>query len=179
LQYFPAWQIAPTEQDTYFRHQLIQGYVHDYGAAMLGGVAGHAGLFSKANDLAKNFKSLCKTEYYADRRYFQPYTGSLLQQNRQKKPPGHWGVTAKTTTDKSWVAPKRGQQKQKAIRGNTRGYPGQKGWGGPQKKTNKQPVQNGGSPQKTKKQMRGAHPAVGKIQGWQLAQETFFKKGGD
>jgi len=44
--------IAPTEDDRYFRHNLVWGSVHDQGAAMLGGVAGHAGLFSNANDLA-------------------------------------------------------------------------------------------------------------------------------
>jgi beta-N-acetylhexosaminidase len=36
-----------------FRRQIVHGYVHDPGAAMLGGVSGHAGLFSNANDLAK------------------------------------------------------------------------------------------------------------------------------
>lgn len=49
---FPLEQIAPTEQEPYFRKQLIQGDVHDPGAAMFGGVAGHAGLFSDARDLA-------------------------------------------------------------------------------------------------------------------------------
>ena len=45
--------IVPTERDSVFRHQLIHGYVHDEGAALLGGVSGHAGLFANANDLAK------------------------------------------------------------------------------------------------------------------------------
>lgn len=45
-------KIAPTEDDKVFRNQLIQGYVHDPGAAMLGGVGGHAGLFCNSNDLA-------------------------------------------------------------------------------------------------------------------------------
>jgi beta-N-acetylhexosaminidase len=49
---FPLNYIAPTENEPYFRHQLIQGDVHDPGAAMFGGVAGHAGLFSDAYDLA-------------------------------------------------------------------------------------------------------------------------------
>lgn len=44
--------IAPTEQDPYFRERLVQGYVHDPGAAMLGGVSGHAGLFSNAYETA-------------------------------------------------------------------------------------------------------------------------------
>lgn len=44
--------IAPTEIDTYYRHTMLQGFVHDMGAAMLGGVAGHAGLFSDVYDVA-------------------------------------------------------------------------------------------------------------------------------
>jgi CubicO group peptidase (beta-lactamase class C family) len=56
LNYFAKERIAPTENDVRFRKQLIQGYVHDQGAALLGGVAGHAGVFSNANDLAKLFQ---------------------------------------------------------------------------------------------------------------------------
>lgn len=50
---FDLSEIAPTEKDTYFRHTLVHGYVHDMGAAMMGGVAGHAGLFGDALDVAK------------------------------------------------------------------------------------------------------------------------------
>jgi len=49
---FPLVMIAPTENDTIFRKQLIRGDVHDQGAAMLGGVSGHAGLFGTAQDVA-------------------------------------------------------------------------------------------------------------------------------
>lgn len=49
---FPLYDIAPTEKEAGFRQQLIWGDVHDPGAAMFGGVAGHAGLFSDAYDLA-------------------------------------------------------------------------------------------------------------------------------
>ncbi|WP_294672146.1 glycoside hydrolase family 3 N-terminal domain-containing protein [uncultured Fluviicola sp.] len=52
LKKFDKKRIAPTEYDKEFRKQLIHGYVHDPGAAMMGGVAGHAGLFSNATDLA-------------------------------------------------------------------------------------------------------------------------------
>ena len=48
----PLGRIAPTADEPIFRHQLIRGDVHDPGAAMFGGVAGHAGLFSDAYDLA-------------------------------------------------------------------------------------------------------------------------------
>jgi beta-N-acetylhexosaminidase len=49
---FPREKIVPTENDRTFRKQEVLGYVHDPGAAMLGGVSGHAGLFSNAKDLA-------------------------------------------------------------------------------------------------------------------------------
>ncbi len=50
--------IAPTETEKIFRNQSLRGYVHDPGAAMFGGVAGHAGLFSSAYDLAKLYQLL-------------------------------------------------------------------------------------------------------------------------
>jgi CubicO group peptidase (beta-lactamase class C family) len=53
LRKYPISQVAPTEDDKFFRKKLLVGYVHDQGAAMHGGIAGHAGLFSNANDLAK------------------------------------------------------------------------------------------------------------------------------
>lgn len=53
LNYFSKDEIVPTEDDKFFRKQLLHGYVHDEGAALLGGISGHAGLFGNANDLAK------------------------------------------------------------------------------------------------------------------------------
>src|SRR5690606_19205835 len=50
--YFPRNRIVPTELDKTFRNSQLIGYVHDQGAAMANGVAGHAGLFSTAGDLA-------------------------------------------------------------------------------------------------------------------------------
>lgn len=49
---FPLYRIAPTENEPVFRRQLLRGDVHDPGAAMMGGVAGHAGLFGTAYELA-------------------------------------------------------------------------------------------------------------------------------
>jgi len=50
-----SWRmrIAPTENDTAFRHRLLRGEVHDENAGRLGGISGHAGLFSTAGDLAR------------------------------------------------------------------------------------------------------------------------------
>ena len=65
-------RIIPTEQDYLYRSQLIKGYVHDQGAAMLGGVGGHAGVFSNANDLAKIMQMyLNYGEYGGERVYFR------------------------------------------------------------------------------------------------------------
>jgi CubicO group peptidase (beta-lactamase class C family) len=50
--------IVPTEDEKYFRRQLIRGDVHDEGASLFGGVAGHAGLFSNAYDLAQLYQLL-------------------------------------------------------------------------------------------------------------------------
>jgi beta-N-acetylhexosaminidase len=53
LKKYPLSRIIPTEYDSLFRKQQLRGTVHDEGAAMLGGISGHAGLFSTANDLMK------------------------------------------------------------------------------------------------------------------------------
>jgi len=61
---FKPWQrfgverTVPTEEEKYFRRQLLRGYVHDEGAAMFGGVSGHAGLFSNAYDLSLLYQML-------------------------------------------------------------------------------------------------------------------------
>lgn len=67
-------RIVPTENDMVFRRQLVHGHVHDPGAAMLGGVAGHAGLFSNANDLAKLMQMYLNNGEYGGRRYLDSAT---------------------------------------------------------------------------------------------------------
>jgi len=74
LQRFAAEQIVPSEIDNYFRHQTIQGYVHDMGAAMMGGVSGHAGLFSNANDVAKIMLCYANKGNFNKIQYIQPNT---------------------------------------------------------------------------------------------------------
>lgn len=71
---FRVERIPPTEYDLIFRKQLIHGDVHDPGAAMLGGVGGHAGLFSNANDLAKLMQMYMKGGVYGGERYLQDTT---------------------------------------------------------------------------------------------------------
>lgn len=74
----PENEIAPTEEDKYFRYQRLQGYVHDMGAAMRGGVSGHAGLFSNAYEVGIMMQNLLNGGYYAGKRYFHPVTVSLF-----------------------------------------------------------------------------------------------------
>ncbi len=74
LKRFPEADIAPTELDQYFRKQLIRGYVHDQGAAMFGGVAGHAGIFATADDVAVIFQMLMNKGVYGNRRFFKKET---------------------------------------------------------------------------------------------------------
>ena len=64
-------RIVPTENDLIFRHQQIHGDVHDPGAAMLGGVGGHAGLFASANDLAKIMQMYLDEGYYGGVQYIK------------------------------------------------------------------------------------------------------------
>jgi beta-N-acetylhexosaminidase len=71
-------KIVPTEEDQVFRKQLLRGYVHDPAAAMMGGVSGHAGLFSNANDLAKLMQMYLNKGSYGDIHYFNPETIALF-----------------------------------------------------------------------------------------------------
>ena len=74
LQHFTRDQIAPTENDTVFRRQLIWGDVHDQAAAMFGGVSGHAGLFSNARDLAVLMQMFLDEGTYQGVQYLKPET---------------------------------------------------------------------------------------------------------
>jgi len=67
-------EIIPTEKDSYFRNQLLHGNVHDMGAAMLGGIGGHAGVFSNANDIAKMMQMYLQKGFYGGKRYLKPET---------------------------------------------------------------------------------------------------------
>jgi beta-N-acetylhexosaminidase len=71
---FKEADIAPTENDVTFRHQLIRGYVHDPGAALFGGVAGHAGVFATAQDVGAIFQMLMNGGEYNGKRYFKKAT---------------------------------------------------------------------------------------------------------
>lgn len=110
---FPIRQIAPTENDRLFRKSLLIGNVHDQGAAMHGGVAGHAGLFSTANDLAKLGQMLLQEGRYGGLQYYKPETVRLFTRKQfensrrglgwDKPTPGDWnGPTSLQASPKTF-----------------------------------------------------------------------------
>ncbi|RFZ91909.1 beta-N-acetylglucosaminidase [Mucilaginibacter conchicola] len=77
LKRFPANRIPPTEDDRKDRRTLIDGYVHDPTAALMGGVAGHAGLFASANDIAILYQMMLNRGTYGGVQYIKPETVDL------------------------------------------------------------------------------------------------------
>ncbi len=75
---FPLDRIMPTETEKYFRLQHLRGDVHDPGAAMFGGVAGHAGLFSTAYDLAVIIQMLLNGGTINGKQFIKPETIKLF-----------------------------------------------------------------------------------------------------
>ena len=71
---FSLSRIAPTEYDSLFRHGQLHGTVHDEGAALLGGLSGHAGLFGSANDLAKLVQLYAWNGRYGNQQLLKPET---------------------------------------------------------------------------------------------------------
>ena len=67
-------EIAPTENDKYFRRTTLQGTVHDMGAAMLGGVSGHAGLFSTSKEIGVLMQMLLNGGTYGGKRFIESRT---------------------------------------------------------------------------------------------------------
>jgi len=72
--FFPETEIAPTENDTLFRQSQVRGNVHDPGAAMFGGIAGHAGLFSNAWSLAVLMQMNLNKGFYGGQYFHLPQT---------------------------------------------------------------------------------------------------------
>ncbi|PWS27419.1 beta-N-acetylglucosaminidase [Pedobacter yonginense] len=75
---FKQDQIIPTENDTYFRKTLLVGFVHDQGAALAGGVSGHAGLFASSNDMAIFYQMLLNRGTYGGEEYFKTSTVDMF-----------------------------------------------------------------------------------------------------
>lgn len=87
---YPLSRIVPTEFDSLFRRQLLHGTVHDEGAAMLGGISGHAGLFATANDLMKLMELYRRMGEYGgeqiiDRNILEQYTRVQFPENDNRR----------------------------------------------------------------------------------------------
>lgn len=80
LKRFEKKRIAPTEKDDFLRKQLLRGYVHDEGAAFMGGISGNAGLFSDANDIAKLCQMFLNDGAYGGERFVSERTCKLFTQ---------------------------------------------------------------------------------------------------
>jgi beta-glucosidase-like glycosyl hydrolase/CubicO group peptidase (beta-lactamase class C family) len=104
LKKFDVNRIVPTEKNPDFRKGILQGYVHDPGAAMLGGVSGHAGLFSNATDLAILMQMLLNGGTYNGVRFLKPETIELFTKQQSKDSRRGLGFD-KAEMDKSKISP--------------------------------------------------------------------------
>ena len=95
--------IVPTEQDNYFRLQTIHGHVHDMGAAMLGGVSGHAGLFANARDVAIIMQMLMNGGYYGGVQVLQPATIADFAQRHPKGTRRGLGFDMRQLDPSKWI----------------------------------------------------------------------------
>ncbi len=88
--HFPLERIVPTENDDFFRKEKLRGFVHDEGAAMLGGVSGNAGLFGTAGDLAKIFQMYLQKGYFAGKQFIsaktiEEFTHIQFRENKNRR----------------------------------------------------------------------------------------------
>lgn len=77
---FPKGEIVPTEYDAFFRQQLVQGWVHDEAAALMGGISGNAGLFANAASIAPLLEMLLNKGSYNGKKILDPQTVMLFTQ---------------------------------------------------------------------------------------------------
>jgi CubicO group peptidase (beta-lactamase class C family) len=122
----PAWRdsIPPTADDTSFRHREIQGEVQDENASVLGGVAGHAGLFATAEDLATFAHNLLRagktrTAPALPAEFLRPETLALFT-SRETSPPG-------TSRALGWDTPSSPSQSGKYLSARSFGHLGYTG----------------------------------------------------
>ncbi|WP_232835057.1 glycoside hydrolase family 3 N-terminal domain-containing protein [Pleomorphovibrio marinus] len=91
LERFDKAQIAPTEVDRIFRRTLVHGHVHDPGAALYGGVAGHAGLFGTAHDVAVIMQMMLQEGDYGGLQLLEEETVSAFTEKKSLHSRRGWG----------------------------------------------------------------------------------------
>lgn len=107
---FSMARIVPTEDEKYWRRQLLRGHVHDPTAALMGGIAGNAGLFSSASDMGVIFQMLLQGGTYGGKRFFKQTTVDLFTKKQPgshrglgfNKPTGNGGIIAPEASLKSF-----------------------------------------------------------------------------
>jgi CubicO group peptidase (beta-lactamase class C family) len=95
------YRIAPTEYDNYWRNRLVWGTVHDENSAMLDGVAGHAGLFSTANDISHLLQMILNGGIYNGKQLINPETIQLFTKRFSVQSTRALGWDTKSTTGSS------------------------------------------------------------------------------
>jgi CubicO group peptidase (beta-lactamase class C family) len=89
LKRFTKNRIVPTENDRFWRKQLLQGHVHDPNAALYGGIAGNAGLFSNASDIGILLTMWQNNGIFNGKRYLKSET---IKQFTKTQPNTHRGL---------------------------------------------------------------------------------------
>jgi CubicO group peptidase (beta-lactamase class C family) len=121
--------VAPTEYDSLYRKKLVRGIVHDENADALGGVSGHAGLFSTASDLAIMMQMLMSGGSYGGKQYLNSETVKLFTSKQNKQSTRALGWDTKTMTGYSTAGTLMGEK----TFGHT-GFTGTSVWADPEKK---------------------------------------------
>lgn len=124
--------IVPTECDSSFRMQTLDGTVHDQTAAMLGGISGHAGLFASANDVAIIMQMLLNGGTYGNKRILKEATVKEFTKRHQKQNRRGYGFD-KPETDPKKASPTALAASALAF-GHT-GFTGTCAWADPKNKT--------------------------------------------
>jgi CubicO group peptidase (beta-lactamase class C family) len=125
--------IVPTEQDPYFRERLIRGSVHDPGAAMFGGIAGHAGLFSNAYEIAVLMQMIMNKGVINEKRFISASTIDLFSAYNSEISRRGLGFDKPEKDNKTRKVPYPAVNVSSATFGHT-GFTGTCAWADPEKK---------------------------------------------
>ncbi len=148
--------IAPTEYDSLYRKKLVHGVVHDENAFALGGVSGHAGLFSNASDLAVFMQMLMNGGSYGGRQYLKPETIKLFTTKQSSTSTRALGWDTKSMTGYSSAGSLFGEK----SFGHT-GFTGTSIWADPEKKIFVILLTNRVYPTRNNMKIAQVRPAVG------------------
>jgi beta-N-acetylhexosaminidase len=146
--------IAPTEKDAAYRTRLVHGEVHDENAWAMGGVAGHAGLFSTARDVAAFAQMMLNGGIYAHRRLLARATVQEFTKRQQI------GNSARTL---GWDVPVAPSSSGRYFSGRTYGHTGFAGtslWIDPERELFVVLLTNRVHPTRANDKIRQVRPAV-------------------